>query len=220
MAAEELAPPSRRAWLLVEYTLLFFGVVGAYALLDRPGSPIPILIVLGATACVYLVRQPSFDRRDLGRADALRPALPSILALSAAVAALMIVAVALWDPDRLFRLPRENPQIWLMVAILYPLLSVYPQEVVFRAFLMHRYRPAFGGGVGITGASAAAFGFAHIIFGSALSVALTVIAGWMFARRYQRTRSLLTASVEHALYGVLAFTIGLGDLFYHGATEG
>ena len=44
-----------------------------------------------------------------------------------------------------------------------------------------------------------------------------MLGGWLFARRYQRTRSLLTVSVEHALYGVLIFTIGLGDLFYHAA---
>jgi hypothetical protein len=44
-------------------------------------------------------------------------------------------------------------------------------------------------------------------------VLLTLAGGWLFARRFQRTRSLLVASVEH---GVLAFTIGLGDLFYHG----
>lgn len=213
-------PAGRRLRLAVEYVVLFYGVVGIYALLDSPGSPIPILVTLGATAWVYLYCRAPSVRHDLWRTDALRPALPSLLGLSAAVAALMVVAVALRAPDDLFRLPRENPHIWLMVAILYPLLSVYPQEVVFRAFLMHRYRPAFGAGVGIAAASAAAFGFAHIIFGNALSVALTVVAGWMFARRYQRTRSLLTASVEHALYGVAAFTIGLGDLFYHGATEG
>ncbi|MEU4707697.1 hypothetical protein AB0G00_14815 [Nocardia salmonicida] len=41
--------------------------------------------------------------------------------------------------------------------------------------------------------------------------------GVLFATRYQRTRSLLTTSVEHALYGILMFTIGLGDFFYHGA---
>jgi hypothetical protein len=48
---------------------------------------------------------------------------------------------------------------------------------------------------------------------------LTLIGGWLFARRYQRTRSLLAASVEHALYGVLAFTVGLGALFHHGAVR-
>lgn len=213
-------PTRRRLWLAFEYLILFFGVVGVYALLGSPGSPIPFLLILGGAAWLYLWRQPTFDRGDLWRASALRSALPSILALSAAVAVLMVVAVAIWDPDRLFRLPREAPLIWILVVILYPLLSVYPQELLFRAFLMHRYGPMFGNRVAIAAASAAAFGFAHIIYGTAVSVVLTVVAGWMFARRYQRTGSLLTASVEHALYGVLAFTVGLGELFYHGAAGG
>lgn len=207
----------RRSRLTLEYLVLFFGVVGVYALLGSPGSPIPLLVLLGAAAWLYLRRETTFDRADLWRADALRTALPSILAMAALVAVLMIVAVAVWDPGRLFRLPRESPLIWILVAVLYPLLSVYPQELMFRAFLMHRYAPAFGSGTGVATASAAAFGFAHVIYGNVLSVALTVVAGWLFARRYQRTRSLLAASVEHALYGVLAFTIGLGELFYHGA---
>jgi hypothetical protein len=199
-------PAGRRLWLTFEYLILFFGAVGVYALLGSPGSPIPFLLVLGGAAWLYLWRQPTFDRGNLWRAGALRSALPSILALSAAVAVLMIVAVAIWDPDRLFALPREAPLRWILIAVLYPLLSVYPQEVLFRAFLLHRYAPAFG--------------FAHIIFGTIISVVLTVVAGWMFARRYQRTRSLLTASLEHALYGVLAFSVGLGVLFYHGAAGG
>jgi uncharacterized protein len=194
--------------------------VGVYAWLGSPGSPIPFLLVLGGAAWLYLWRQPTFDRGDLWRAGALRSALPSILALSAALAVLMMVAVAIWDPDRLFRLPREAPLTWVLVATFYPLLSVYPQELLYRAFLMRRYGPTFGNGAAIAAASAAAFGFAHIIFGTVISVVLTVVAGWMFARRYQRTRSLLTASVEHALYGVLAFTVGLGELFYHGAAGG
>jgi hypothetical protein len=213
-------PAGRRVWLAFEYLILFYGVVGVYVLLDSPGSPIPFLLVLGGAAWLYLRRQPTFDRGDLWRISALRSALPSILALSAAVAVLMVVAVAIWDPDRLFRFPREAPLMWIVVAIFYPLLSVYPQELLFRAFLMHRYGPTFGNGVATAAASAAAFGYAHIIFGTAISVVLTVVAGWMFARRYQHTRSLLTTSVEHAIYGVLAFTVGLGDLFYHGAAGG
>jgi membrane protease YdiL (CAAX protease family) len=103
--------------------------------------------------------------------------------------------------------------------VFYPLLSVYPQELLYRSFLLHRYRPVFGDGTGAAAASAVAFGCAHLMFHNVLSVLLTLVGGWLFARRYQRSRSLLTASVEHALYGVLAFTIGLGALFYHGAAR-
>jgi uncharacterized protein len=219
VAITEEATAGRRSWLAGEYLILFFGVVGVYALLDSPGSPIPFLILLGGAAWFYLRRQPTFDRGNLWRVSALRPALPSILLMAAMVAVVMVVAVAMWDPDRLFRLPREASLIWVFVAVFYPMLSVYPQELLFRAFLMHRYGPVFGNGAASAAASAAAFGYAHIIYGTALAVVLTVVAGWMFARRYQRTRSLLVTSVEHALYGVLAFTIGLGDLFYHGAAD-
>jgi hypothetical protein len=58
-----------------------------------------------------------------------------------------------------------------------------------------------------------------LLFHNAFSVGLTLVGGWLFARRFQRTRSLLTVSVEHALYGVLAFTVGLGALFYHGTVR-
>ena len=94
---------------------------------------------------------------------------------------------------------------------------MYPQELVFRAFVLERYRPLFGSGRGIAAASAVAFGFVHVIFGNLLAVGLSLIGGWLFARRYQRTRSLLATSIEHALYGQLVFTIGLGAYFYHGA---
>lgn len=209
-----------RAWLAGEFLLLFFGLVGGYALLGSPGSPIPALVVLGLAALAYLRRQRTFERADLLRAAAVRPALPSILALWAAAAVAAVVLVALLDSAELFDLPRHEPLLWAAIVVFYPLLSVYPQELLFRAFLLHRYAPVFGTGRGAAAASAAAFGFAHVIFGNAASVVLTVLGGWLFARRYQRTRSLLAASVEHVLYGVLAFTVGLGDWFYHGAPNG
>ncbi|MFF5174662.1 type II CAAX prenyl endopeptidase Rce1 family protein [Micromonospora sp. NPDC000089] len=208
---------SRRARLAVEYAVLFFGLVTAYTVADVPGGPIPPLVVLGLAAWWYLRRRPDFDHADLLRPAALRPALSRILALWAVALVLAVAAVAVLTPERLFDLPRERPLLWTAVMVFYPLFSVYPQELIFRAFLMHRYAPLFGTGVGAVAASAAAFGFAHVIFGNVASVLLTVAGGWLFARRYRATRSLLTASVEHALYGVLAFTVGLGNLFYHAA---
>lgn len=212
----EAGPGSRKTWLAVEFVVLFFGVIGLYALLLRGVSPLPFLLVAAVGVVLYL-RRCGFDRRDLGRPEALRGALPGMLALFAVAAIGLGAAVALLRPDSLFDLPRERPLIWLLVLVFYPLVSVYPQELLFRAFLFQRYGPVFGAGTGMVAASAAAFGFAHLIFGSWLSVVLSAAAGWLFAERYRRTRSLLTVSVEHALYGCLVFTIGLGDYFFHGA---
>jgi membrane protease YdiL (CAAX protease family) len=65
-------------------------------------------------------------------------------------------------------------------------------------------------------ASAAAFGFLHIIFRNSLAVGLTFCGGILFAWRYAETGSLATSSFEHALYGCWQFTVGLGQYFYHG----
>ncbi|MDM4718954.1 CPBP family intramembrane metalloprotease [Micromonospora sp. WMMA1363] len=176
-------------------------------------------MLLGLLTGWWLRRQPGFDRGDLGRPAALWAAVPSIARLWAGMAVVAVTGIAVLAPDRLFDLPRQTPLIWVAVVVLYPLLSVYPQELVFRAFLFHRYAPLFGTGTVLVAASATAFGVAHVIFGSIWSVLLTLAGGALFAWRYRRTRSLLAASVEHALYGILAFTVGLGDLFYHGVTR-
>ncbi|GIM95775.1 CPBP family glutamic-type intramembrane protease [Paractinoplanes toevensis] len=198
---------------LLEYLLIFFGLVGLYIAVHVPGGPIPVLLLAAIAVVVYLRR----TRTPLVRAGALRAALPGVLALWAAVSALAVATVALFDRDHLFDLPRREPLLWLAIVIFYPLVSVYPQELLFRAFLLHRYAPAFGTGLGAAAASAAAFGFAHLLFGNVLAVVATIAGGWLFARRYQRTGSLLVVSVEHALYGITIFTAGLGQYFYHGA---
>jgi uncharacterized protein len=207
-------------WLAAEYSLVFFGAVIAYTVAGSPGSPIPVLLAMAGLALWYLRRRPDVDRAALWRPAGLRGQLPSMLVLWAVAAVLAVAALAVFDRDRLFELPRERPLLWVLIIVFYPLVSVYPQELVYRAFLMRRYAPLFGTGPGLVAASAAAFGCAHIIFGNALSVVLTLAGGALFATRYRRTGSLLAASVEHALYGILIFTVGLGEYFYHGASSG
>ncbi|WP_328478459.1 CPBP family glutamic-type intramembrane protease [Actinoplanes sp. NBC_00393] len=198
----------------VEHVLLFYGLTCLLVVLDVPGGPIPVLLVAAAAVYPYL---RSVARSELWRAGALRAALPGMVGRWAVFSVLAMAGVAMFDREHLFDLPREQPWLWAAILILYPLLSVYPQELLFRAFLLHRYAPIFGDGRGAAAASAAAFGFAHLIFGNVLAVLLTVGGGWLFARRYQQSRSLVVVSVEHALYGITIFTVGLGRLFYHGA---
>jgi membrane protease YdiL (CAAX protease family) len=88
---------------------------------------------------------------------------------------------------------------------------------MYRAFFFHRYRRLFGEGGRMVLASALAFGFVHIIFGHWISVVLSTAGGLLFAATYARSRSLLLTSLEHAFFGDLIFTIGLGQFFYHGA---
>ncbi|MGN2640329.1 CPBP family intramembrane glutamic endopeptidase [Nocardia takedensis] len=209
--------PLRRVYLAAEYAALFFGGTTLYRAVARGRSPIPALLVLATGATVYLRRSADFDRAALWRSDALPAQGRSMAAGAGASALALTAAVAVTRREDLFDLPRRSPLLWGAVMVFYPLLSVYPQELVFRSFLFHRYAPVFGAGRGMVAASAAAFAYVHIIFGSWFSVAASGVGGWIFAARYLRTRSLFTASVEHAVYGILVFTVGLGRYFYHGA---
>jgi uncharacterized protein len=101
------------------------------------------------------------------------------------------------------------------VVILYPVFSVYRQELLYRAFFFHRYKPLFGDGTGMIAASAAVFGFAHIIFGNWVTIAMTAIGGVLFGCTYRKTGSLVLTCLEHALFGDLIFTVGIGQFFYH-----
>ncbi|RMI33706.1 CPBP family glutamic-type intramembrane protease [Nocardia stercoris] len=204
-------------YLAAEYAALFFGGTALCNRYLRGKPPIPILIALSAGAVLYLRRSPGFDRAALWRREALPGHARSMTVLAGSTALALTGAVAATRRQDLFDLPRRSPLLWAAVMVLYPALSVYPQEVVFRSFLFHRYAAVFGDGYLMVAASAAAFAYAHIIFGSWFSVAASGVGGWLFAVRYLQSQSLFTASVEHALYGMLVFTVGLGRYFYHGA---
>ena len=99
----------------------------------------------------------------------------------------------------------------------YPVLSVLPQNVVYRAFFFHRYRFLFADGWPMTLASALAFAFAHVVYRNGLALLFTFVGGLLFARTYRVTRSLWWSTLEHSLYGCFVFTIGWGEYFLLGA---
>ncbi|MCG8456170.1 MAG: CPBP family intramembrane metalloprotease [Holophagales bacterium] len=178
---------------------------------------VPTLLVTGAACLLVLWRDPSFDRRQLWNARHLRRGLVAILRIFVPAAALVGLLVALLRPELLFELPRSRTGIWVMVMLLYPLLSVYPQELIFRTFFFHRYRPLIGSEQGLVVASALVFGLAHLFFANWVAPVLTTAGGYLFARTYARSRSTLQAVLEHGLWGDFLFTIGLGWYFWGGS---
>ena len=128
-----------------------------------------------------------------------------------------MVAFLWWiKPDAMFSLILQHPKIWLLVMIAYPIISVLPQEFIYRVFFFERYQPLFGSGVTMIVASASVFSLGHIVFHNWPAVILTFVGGCLFGRSYQRTASLLLVSIEHALYGCAVFTIGYGAYFVEG----
>lgn len=127
------------------------------------------------------------------------------------------VVFGLRVPVEVFGLPRRMPQLFFAIAVFYPWVSVYPQNVIYRAFFCHRYAPLLGSGWTMILVNAALFSFGHFMFGNWIVLALTFAGGILFTRTYLRNDSLLLAVIEHALYGLLCFSIGIGIYLLYGA---
>ncbi|QOV88901.1 CPBP family intramembrane glutamic endopeptidase [Humisphaera borealis] len=205
-----------RAWLLAELFLLF-GLI-PLALMQKliPLHPLAVGGLIAATCLFILVRDPSFDVKQLWNTDDLARRLIAVIPLWLAAVALFVALLAVFSPDRLLSLPLQHPWAWLAIMLGYPLISVYPQEVIYRAFFFHRYKPIAGDGWGMIVLSAAAFAWMHILFGNWIAVTMCIAGGLIFSYRYWKTRSLLVTSLEHVIYGQLVFTVGLGEFIRSG----
>ena len=202
--------------LWIEFLALFGMIPGLYALGFMPVPKIPVLLAFFLCCLVYLVRRERFGKYHfLNGLRAAPQALRPILLRSALVFLLSACTVLAIDPGLLFAFPKTRPRLWLLVMLLYPLLSAYPQETIYRAFLFKRYKPIMPSTTALTLSSVLAFSFLHIIFGNWIAVMLTLPAGYLFTRTYLATDSLMLASLEHALYGCAIFTTGLGRFFYN-----
>lgn len=114
--------------------------------------------------------------------------------------------------EGLFSVILNKPILWIIIVIMYSLTSVYPQELIYRTFFDIRYRKYFKNRWSFIFINALVFSFAHIIFWNTLVLVLTFIGGLFFAITYEKTKSTVLVSIEHAIYGSWLFTIGMGAM--------
>lgn len=212
----DAGPAPSRAVRAAELFALFVALPLALRLRLLPLPRLAVLAVVTAGGLLALARDPAFDRRRLWSLDGLRAALPGILLRSAVAAGAIVLVVRLLVPQRLLALPLQHPLAWAAGLLAYPLLSVWPQEVLYRVFFFHRYRTLFPGTASRIAASAAAFSVLHLVYPNAVAPLLSLPAGLVFAWSYRRTGSMGPVWVEHTLYGLLIFSLGLDGYFYDG----
>lgn len=226
--AETDRPCPWRTGLRAIECLLLFGVFPTVVDLARHGPLlIPFLMACAVVVFIYLMGSKDFDRRKLLNFAGLRREFPRIVVTWALGAAVMI-GVVWWlegradAPERveLFGFPRNNPKLWLLICILYPLFSVYPQELILRAFFFHRYRHVFRTPAMMIFFNGLAFAWVHVMFQTATAVILCIPAGILFAYTYWKSKSTLASGLEHAMFGDFMWTVGLGYYFYAGSLRG
>ena len=207
-----------RPYLFAELLVLLVGLPLALSTIVPIKYMLPTLW-LTALYCHVIYRaivdlpERIYWRWSLVRWDQLRPMLVRFVVC----ALLTSLLVALWKPGHFLSFVCERPLFWAFVMVAYPLLSVIPQEIIFRSFFFHRYQRIFPTPMAMIVASGLMFGAAHVIFQNWVAPLMCVVGGFFFAQTYAKTRSLALAVIEHALYGCMIFTVGLGTYFYHGA---
>lgn len=197
-----------------ELAVIYLGGTAAAYLVVRvlPWAVVPFILAAGVVIGFFSTRQAraaDIQERGLSLSRETGRILVRWLLVGGALAA----ATWWWAPRLWVYLPREEPALWLRVMLLYPLLSAFPQEVIFRRWFFQRYRVLFPGDRAAVLANGIIFGLAHVVMDNGIAVAATMPLGWLLAWTYLRTRSLLLAWLEHTLYGALVFTIGLGFYF-------
>lgn len=168
------------------------------------------VVCAGCLLCLLLDR--SFDRGRF-RLNAYHQ-WPRLLLRLAIIAGGLALYTMLFEPQNFAIILRRDPALWGRIMILYPLFSVLPQELVYRAFFFHRYGPLFSNEKLMILTNAALFAFGHILFRNWVALMGAFIGGLLWASTYRRSGSLLVVSIEHALYGSLAFTLGIGHYCY------
>jgi membrane protease YdiL (CAAX protease family) len=212
VAVDESSVSPVRARRLAVELVLFFGLGPALLALGPRRLVSLAILASGIVATVVLLSDPTFRRRELVSGFGERAEVRRVLARTAVIWLVLLAVTALFAPE-LFPFPRSRPVIWAIVMVLYP-ISAWAQEIAYRTFFFHRYGALFQRPIARVAASGLLFGWGHIAVNNLLAVGLASVAGLLFAWTYERSRSTLLVTLEHALYGDFVFSVGLGSLFY------
>jgi uncharacterized protein len=208
-----------RTWRIVEMALIYLAAPFA---VDRAvhdhGIPVFIaLLPVLALVLMFLVLDRTFSlARELTRGFSLKQLL-SILLVFAILGGITATYVAHYYAQLFLEFPRSRPETYQRIMLLYPLMSVIAQELVYRTFFFHRYGMLFGRAWWLAIiVNGVLFGLGHVVIGTPLAIYGCMVAGALFAWRYAMTRSFWAVFIEHTLWGWLVFTVGLGRYFFTG----
>jgi len=205
-----------KTYLVFEFLLIFSGIPLIFYFEFVKLPKIPFLVFLTTFCFVALLKDNNFDRTKLWNFDSALAFISRILIRFAIIAVILSIYTYFFFPDLFLLFPKTRPLIWVIVIIFYPFLSALPQELIYRVFLFHRYRYLFQNDNVMIIVSAVAFSFLHIMYDNFLAIILSLLGGLLFTLTYHKSKSLFLAGLEHALYGGLIFTVGLGRFFYEG----
>lgn len=214
MRVANLTRPARLR-LGLEFALLYLALPVAFALFAPPDAIWLAMAMITVVAALLLQATPGFRWRSLWSGITRRD-IRIILGFAILVTGVAVALVAFTSPAALFWLPRNQPGLWLTILLLYPLISVLPQELAYRALFFARYDSLFPTpaiGIAVNGAC---FALAHLFLWNTPAIVLSAFGGMAFAWACRLRRSFPLAWALHAVAGGILFSAGAGVYFYHG----
>tara|TARA_X000001036_G_scaffold7571_2_gene6780 strand:+ start:2768 stop:3433 length:666 start_codon:yes stop_codon:yes gene_type:complete len=209
-----------KQFLILEFILLCIAVPG-YIIWTLSAAYMFGFLWGAALYCFVIYRYCMFPKggwKEIWNWSAVNKETMKPLLMKWVLASLgMIVFIYFYDPDRMFYIVYNRPEMIPFLLVAYPLISALPQEFIFCSFFFNRYEKFFGRAAKMIWASAIIFAYAHILYINPVAPTLSLVGGLIFAHNYAKHRSLALVSIEHGLYGNVLFIIGLGWYFYSGS---
>jgi membrane protease YdiL (CAAX protease family) len=177
--------------------------------------PMETKLTLGALAFLYVilitVMVDNFSFSKISKSK-WRPFIIGTAIKFSVIALLLSIYVFVTTPEKLYYVVIEKPKVWLFFLAVYTLVSVIPQELVYRTFFFKRYELLFKNKNLFILINAGLFSLGHLFFGNTLVMFITFIGGLLFAFTYSKTKSTLFVLIEHTLYGCWLYTVGMGEM--------
>lgn len=171
---------------------------------------IPLLLI-GGTFTLLLLTDPEFDKRVFYR---FRKKYMAKSVVRIVIISTLLVWFTFWIFPHLFlTYPVRYFEEYVITFFLYPVASVFPQEIIYRVYYFHRYETLLPEKYLLMLSNAVIFGLTHFIYDNWVAPIATFLVSWIFIYNYYQTRSLLNVTLEHYLYGIIMFTIGFGYFF-------
>ena len=156
----------------VEYVSLFWLAPAILFVFREQLAPLILpFIVTVAVICSIILWQDDKIQKQWRRAkDLRRKHFNPLWQTFAILASLVALFTYLYTPETFLDFPLNHTMSWILILMIYPLLSVIPQEVIFRVYFFHRFKRLFTSKISRAWLSSLSFGFAHLVYGNWIAV--------------------------------------------------
>lgn len=198
--------------LFIEMVVFFAGIPLLLYFYQTPVLKLIILLSASIYSLIYVLRIKKVNPHGKFTMKFTNPQIKYFLIRVIIVSMMIFLMGITFRSDAVLNLP-YNVKLIPLVLIGYPLLSVLPQELIYRLYFFERYKTGIINLYLAVFINSLLFAFMHIIYGNPIAVIMTFFGGLLFCLTYCSSSSLLLTVTEHTIYGYVVFLSGYGQYF-------